>query len=164
MRLNSGMLSTVPGLPKKWTTSQWNQRPTSNGMGGQFGMEWVDNFKRNGWSTSTGIRTLEARLDQRDRQRAYRQRLAKRSVMDQGSKSEVSAVSILSPAVSQPIAACDGGKQTQKTRVIHDSGVPYCIICGRTSRFVDPFHSQYRIRTSAIKTPPNAPHQVKVQR
>jgi hypothetical protein len=85
-------------------------------------------------------KTPEGRLDQKDRQKAYRLRLAALSVMDQGSKSGVSAVSILSPAISQPVAAYDGGKQTQKTRVIHDSGVPYCIICGRTSRFVDPFH------------------------
>jgi hypothetical protein len=60
--------------------------------------------------------------------------------IDKGSDNGVSAVSILSPAISQPVAACDGGKQTHKTRVIHDSGVPCCIICGRTGRFVDPFH------------------------
>jgi hypothetical protein len=25
-------------------------------------------------------------------------------------------------------------------RVIHEPGVPYCIICGREGRFVDPFY------------------------
>jgi len=60
--------------------------------------------------------------------------------MDQGSHNEASDVSILSPAISQPVAARDGGKHTNKTMGIHAPGTPYCIICGRTSRFVDPFH------------------------
>jgi acetyl esterase/lipase len=51
------MLSSIPELPEKWTTSQWNQWTTSTGIGGQLGMEWVDNFKRNGWTTSTVPRT-----------------------------------------------------------------------------------------------------------
>jgi len=34
----------------------WNQRTTSPGIAGQLQMEWVDNFNRNGWSTSPGIR------------------------------------------------------------------------------------------------------------
>jgi hypothetical protein len=43
-------------------------------------------------------------------------------------------------ALLPPVAAGNGGKQTHETRVIHDPGVPYCIICGRAGRFVDPFH------------------------
>jgi putative transposase len=54
------MLSSIPGFPEKWTTSQWNQRTPSTGMDGHLGMEWVDNFKRNGWSTSTGARISQA--------------------------------------------------------------------------------------------------------
>ncbi len=80
-------------------------------------------------------RTPEGKLDQKDRQKAYRQRAASISVMDQGSNNEVSAVTIISPAISPPVAACIGSKQ-----VIHAPGVPYCIVCGRTSRFVNPFH------------------------
>jgi hypothetical protein len=81
-------------------------------------------------------KTLEGRLDQRDRQKAYRQRLAAVSVMDQGSQNEVSAVTIISPVIFQPVAAYTGSK----TRVIHTPGAPHCIICGRTSRFVNPFY------------------------
>jgi len=55
--LYSVMLSSIPVLPKKWTTSQRNQRTTSNGIGGQLRMERVDNFKRNDWTTSPGIRS-----------------------------------------------------------------------------------------------------------
>ena len=84
-------------------------------------------------------KTVEAKLDQRDRQKAYRQRLAAFSVMDQGSPKVPSTGSILPPAYS-PVAAEKGGKQTCETITIHDPGMPYCIICGRTSRFVNPFH------------------------
>ena len=52
------MLSSIPGLPKKWTTSKRNHWTTSTGIGGQHRMERVDNFKWNGRSTSTGIRIL----------------------------------------------------------------------------------------------------------
>jgi hypothetical protein len=62
--------------------------------------------------------------------------------MDQGSPETPSAITIIPPVLLPPVAAENGGKQTQETRVIHDSGVPHCIICGRTSRFVDPFHQR----------------------
>jgi len=84
-------------------------------------------------------KTPEGRLDQKDRQKAYRQRQAAFSVMDQGSNEVPSTGSILPPAYS-PVAAEKSGKQTCETITIHDPGVPYCIICGRTSRFVNPFH------------------------
>jgi hypothetical protein len=87
-------------------------------------------------------KTLEGRLDQRDRQKAYRQRLAAISVMDQGSPKEPSAGNIISPVHFSSVAAGNGGKQTHKTRVIHDSGVPHCILCGRAGQFVNPFHAR----------------------
>jgi hypothetical protein len=85
-------------------------------------------------------KTAEGRLDQRDRQKAYRQRLAKVSVMDQGSHDEPCTGNILTPGPFPPVAAEKGDKQANTSRVIHEPGVPYCIICGRTSRFVDPFY------------------------
>ena len=85
-------------------------------------------------------KTLEAKLDQRDRQKAYRLRRAAISVMDQGSTPTQSA-DIISPSASQsPVAAEEGGKQPNETIAIHDPGLRHCIVCGRTSRFVDPFH------------------------
>jgi hypothetical protein len=83
--------------------------------------------------------TLEGRLDQRDRQKAYRQRLAANSVMDQGSPDAPSAGRILPPAYHPPVAAGHSDKPTYETIAIHDPGVPYCIICGRAGRFVNPF-------------------------
>jgi hypothetical protein len=53
--------------------------------------------------------------------------------MDQGSIEELSAGKILLPAINV-------GIQAYITRAIHDSGNPCCCICGRISRFVDPFH------------------------
>lgn len=78
-------------------------------------------------------KTPEGKLDQRDRQRAYRKRLAAISVMDQGSIEELSAGKILLPAIN-------AGIQAYITQAIHDSGTPCCCICGRIGRFVDPFH------------------------
>jgi hypothetical protein len=86
--------------------------------------------------------TLEARLDQRDRQRAYRLRLAKRSVMDQGSPGCPSSRKIVSPVHSRPVVAAEGSKSMKKTRMIHDHGIPCCIICGRRGFFVNPFHQR----------------------
>lgn len=87
-------------------------------------------------------KTLEARLDQRDRQRAYRRRLAKRSVMDQGSPGCPSSHKIVTAVHLKPVAATECGKSTQKTRMIHDHGIPCCIICGRRGLFVNPFHQR----------------------
>jgi hypothetical protein len=85
---------------------------------------------------------LEARLDQRDRQRAYRLRLAKRSVMDQGSPGCPSSRKIVSPVRSRPDVVAECSTSKHKTRVIHDHGIPCCIICGRRGFFVNPFHKR----------------------
>jgi hypothetical protein len=85
-------------------------------------------------------RTPEGRLDQKDRQRAYRRRLAAFSVMDQGSPGEPTSCNIIAPVLSPAVAARNGGQPIPQTRVIHDPGVPYCIICGRAGRFVNPFY------------------------
>jgi hypothetical protein len=77
-------------------------------------------------------KTPEGRLDQRDRQRAYRQRRAALSVMDQGSPEYPNAGSIIPPVICLPVLAVNSGKQ-------HEPGVPYCFICGRPGWFVNPF-------------------------
>ena len=77
-------------------------------------------------------RTPEGRLDQRDRQRAYRRRRAALSVMDQGSLDHLNAGIIIPPAFRSPALAVNSGKQ-------HEPGVPYCFVCGRPGRFIDPF-------------------------
>jgi len=77
-------------------------------------------------------KTLEGRLDQRDRQRAYRRRRAALSVMDQGSPEPLNAGSIIPPAFRLPLFALASSTQ-------REPGVPYCIICGRPGWFVNPF-------------------------
>ncbi len=59
--------------------------------------------------------------------------------MDQGSPSETLRSKIRLPAFDLPVAPESGGKHLHEIRVILDAGVPCCIICGRTGRFVDPF-------------------------
>ena len=82
--------------------------------------------------------STEGRLDQRDRQQAYRQRLSAVSVMDQGSPDEHSAGNIPTAVISPPIAPENGGESLLSAKV-HEPGVPCCVICGRYGRFVDPF-------------------------
>jgi hypothetical protein len=60
--------------------------------------------------------------------------------MDQDSPDTPCAITIIPPAVLSPVAAENGGQDPYTTRVIPDPGIPYCIICGRTSRFVNPFY------------------------
>jgi hypothetical protein len=59
--------------------------------------------------------------------------------MDQSSPDSPFAITIIPPVVLPPVAAENGDKDPYTTMVIPDPGVPYCILCGRTSRFVDPF-------------------------
>jgi hypothetical protein len=73
-------------------------------------------------------KTLEGRLDQRDRQRAYRQRRSALSVMDQGSRKGSMTGNIIAPAFRPPLFAEE-----------RETGVPYCMICGRAGQFVNPF-------------------------
>jgi len=60
--------------------------------------------------------------------------------MDPTTRETPSAITIIPPAVLAPVAAENGGTDPYPTRMIPDPGVPYCIICGRTSRFVNPFY------------------------
>jgi hypothetical protein len=69
-------------------------------------------------------RSLEGRLDHRDRQREYRRRLAARRVTDQGSGEEVCAFT-LPPLTLAPV-------ETASDAVI-------CCVCGRRGTLVDPF-------------------------
>jgi hypothetical protein len=84
-------------------------------------------------------KTPEGKLDQRDRQRAYRQRLTSFSVMDQGSQDNLVSGSIIPPVFS-PVAALNSGRQAYEPKRFHKPGMPCCIICGRPGRFVNPFH------------------------
>jgi hypothetical protein len=77
-------------------------------------------------------KTLEGKLDQRDRQRAYRRRRAALSVMDQGSLVPSDTGSIIPPVFRLPVFAANSGKH-------HEPGVSYCFVCGRPGRFVNPF-------------------------
>jgi len=85
-------------------------------------------------------KTPEARLDQRDRQRSWRQR-HKYSVMDQGSFALPSAaVSVCHGSLVCPSTAV----LEEKTMVAHVYGRPRCVICGRVGRFVNPFRIRRR--------------------
>jgi hypothetical protein len=52
--------------------------------------------------------------------------------MDQGSLEPLNAGSIIPPAFRLPVLAITSSTQ-------REPGVPYCIICGRLGRFVNPF-------------------------
>ena len=84
-------------------------------------------------------RSLEGRLDHRDRQRAYRQRHAPARVTDQGSLSVISPAPFgcgetITPPVVVPLpSGLPGGLERQPDLWLR------CSICGRPGRFVDPF-------------------------
>ena len=84
-------------------------------------------------------RSLEGRLDHRDRQRAYRQRHAPAGVTDQGSLSVFSPAPFgCGEAITMPVAVsrpCElpGGLEKRSDLWLR------CSICGRPSRFVNPF-------------------------
>ena len=86
--------------------------------------------------------TPEGRLDHRDRQRAYRRRKAKDCVTDQGSFGAQRSGNIVALEESPAAAALKIGGLSQKTKAILSLGVPYCIICGRPGRFVNPFRQR----------------------
>src|SRR5207248_4074202 len=44
---DSGMLTTIPRNPEKWTSSRRNQWTPSIGMGGQHRLEWLVKMARN---------------------------------------------------------------------------------------------------------------------
>lgn len=88
-------------------------------------------------------RSPEGRLDHRDRQREYRRRRrAERRVTDQGSLSIASPVNI----PEWDMATTPAAVQTNPAAVLPRRGpqsrpgpLLRCILCGRSSRFVDPF-------------------------
>ena len=84
-------------------------------------------------------RSLEGRLDHRDRQRAYRQRHLPLVVTDQGS------LSVISPApfgcgetITPPVAVPPPSELARRVGRQPDLWLR-CSICGRPGRFVDPF-------------------------
>lgn len=86
-------------------------------------------------------RSPEGRLDHRDRQREYRRRQAQARVTDQGSLSITSPVNMRewdTPTTRSALLRGTAvftrrGPENRRRRLLH------CIICGRSSRFVDPF-------------------------
>lgn len=83
----------------------------------------------------------EGRADHRQHQRDYRKRQAKAAkvfVTDQSSPDSCPTGNITAPVSTSPVVAEDGDETSHQTR-IYGPGVPYCIICGRPGRFVDPF-------------------------
>ena len=83
-------------------------------------------------------RSEEGRQDQRDRQRAYRLRRAKLSVMDQGSPHPPCSGKMVRPVLFVSVAAGRSGPAKQVIAKIHAPVVPYCVLCGRVGPFVDP--------------------------
>ena len=83
--------------------------------------------------------SLEGRLDHRDRQRAYRRRRAQARVTDQGSQAPLIGCNILLPIFASPQNE-ESDRSSEQNRPNPEAGIPYCIICGRSGRFVNPFH------------------------
>ena len=89
--------------------------------------------------TAATKRSLEGRLDHRDRQRAYRQRHAPARVTDQGSLSVISPApfgcgeTIARPVVVPLPSELPGGLEKRPDLWMR------CSICGRPGRFVNPF-------------------------
>lgn len=83
-------------------------------------------------------RSLEGRLDHRDRQRAYRERRRRARVTD--TPSAVSLHSGTIPA-AEPSRSENGSKNGSEEPGYADVTrfEPCCIVCGRILRFADPF-------------------------
>lgn len=84
----------------------------------------------------------EGRLDHRDRQRAYRKRLARARVTDQGSGRD-----FYSDNVPFPESSTQKSKEHQTVTdhrtvyafVHHKPELVFCIVCGRQGSFIQPF-------------------------
>ena len=81
-------------------------------------------------------RSPEGRLDHRDRQCEYRERCAQARVTDQGSPTITSGAPL----------RCGKAKASASVAFVPGQRSFGCVICGRTSRFVDPFPSIPRRR------------------
>lgn len=81
----------------------------------------------------------EGKLDHRDRQRAYRRRRAQVRVTDHGSQTTLPDRNIPLPTFTSPMPNEGSDGLIERNRPNHDSGVPFCIMCGRAGRFVNPF-------------------------
>lgn len=83
--------------------------------------------------------SLEGRLDHRDRQRAYRDRLGQARVTDQGSLGPLTCARMPAPRSPQELKAPDPETVPPGRR---DSGWVVCQRCGRPGRWLNPFHSE----------------------
>ncbi len=81
----------------------------------------------------------EGKLDHRDRQRDYRRRRAQARVTDQGSQAPLISCNIPLPIFASPMND-ESNQASEQDRPNPEAGVPYCSICGRSGRFVNPFH------------------------
>lgn len=79
--------------------------------------------------------SVEGRLDHSDRQRRYRARCKQKSVTDQGSISIPSPVIIALEEKQAPVTPARSNQAPAESA----SAAGRCIVCGRSSRFVDPF-------------------------
>jgi len=91
--------------------------------------------------------TPEAKLDQRDRQRRWRMRRVKKTVMDQRSVEKIKMR-------SSPGRNCAARRLylsvvflALKNGLKHVSGAPRCVVCGRSGRLVNPYHDIRRYKT-----------------
>ena len=87
--------------------------------------------------------TLEAKLDQRDRQRQWRfGRSPKNTVMDQGSSTERNErPSKGRNRTAQRPFRWAAVRVALKNGLAHVSGAPHCVICGRVGKFVNPYNT-----------------------
>jgi len=81
---------------------------------------------------------LEGRLDHRQRQREYRERLKAR-VTDQSSLRASPCVNLTAPPVPQPAEAPPGVDFPPGSESEYAAGGVVCQICGRWGRWVNPF-------------------------
>lgn len=87
-------------------------------------------------------RTYESKLDQRDRQRQWRQRHNKKTVMDQGSPPEQNAPpSSGRDCTTRRPFQWEAVIAALKNGLAQIFGVPHCVICGCVGKFVNPFHA-----------------------
>jgi hypothetical protein len=79
----------------------------------------------------------EGRLDHNDRQHAYLERKAQAQFLtDQSSQPQSVCGSLVAVESGSPLATQQGSHLLERT----GCGMVVCIVCGRSGRFINPFH------------------------